>query len=81
MFPLESDINSRKVRYVLSIMRVRLSGRVSCRDDNPLPRLEESGQTWRLGIPEAFGLLGLRLFTVYRPGIRIDAACKKYSEK
>jgi hypothetical protein len=50
-FPLESDINSRKVRYVLSILRIETSGRISCRDNHPFPRLEECGQTWRLGIP------------------------------
>jgi len=31
------------------------------------------------GIPEAFGLLGLRIFSVYRPGNQIAASRKRPS--
>ena len=34
----------------------------------PFLRSQESGQTWRLGIPEAVSVLGLRLLSLHRSG-------------
>jgi len=58
-------------------MRVEQSGGIYCRDQHPFQRPQESQQTKRLGIPEGFGLLGLRLFGVYDPGSGAGASCKR----
>jgi hypothetical protein len=58
--------------YVLSIMRVGQSGGTHRGDGRPFLRSQESGQTRHLGIPEAFGLLGLRLLSLHRSGKRIS---------
>ena len=57
--------------YDVSSMRVGQSGGTHRGDGRPFLRAQESGQTRRLGIPEAFGLLGLRLLSLHRSGKRI----------
>jgi hypothetical protein len=59
---------SGRVRYGVSLMPVRQTGRIHGRDDSAFPRAQEYRQAWCLVIPRTTGLFGLRLLSVYRFG-------------
>src|SRR5258708_28371784 len=73
-FGIPKETSDRRVGYGLSIMSVRQSGRIQCRDDHPFLRPQESGQPRRLGILEATGLFGLWSLSIYRLGTRTGFA-------
>ncbi len=73
-FGVPKETYDRRVGYGLSIMSVRQSGRIQCRDDYPFLRPQESGQPRRLGILEAIGLFGLWSLSIYRLGTRTGFA-------
>jgi len=61
-------------RYVLPIMQIEQSGRVSNRDKYPLRRPAECGQTQPLRVPEDPGLPGLWLLVLCASESRLGAA-------
>jgi hypothetical protein len=69
------------VRYDLPLMPIGQTSRINSRDAHPFPGEQVFGQTQCLVIPQATGLLGLRLLSVYRSGDGIGVGCKGQSAR
>jgi hypothetical protein len=65
------SIGHQRRGYVLSLMRVRLSKGIHFRDDHPFFRSEEFERAWRLGIPKAFSLFELWVFSFHDSGAEL----------
>lgn len=67
--------------YVVSIMQVQQSGRISCGVAGSFRWAQELGETRSLVVPKAVSLLRLRLSSVHRPSARIGIAGRRHIGK